>query len=201
MNVGANIGYYVCHACAHGVQSIAIEPVQRNLHYLMNNIRKNGYESLVQIYPVALSQECGVMEMWGGGTGASLVRGWANIPESYVNFVPVLTLDELTGDKLKGKRPLILVDIEGAELWMLKGASKVLKSRPRPVWIVEVNSREHQPKEIEVNPNILETFDIFYNEGYKAYFANSERSEVSRQLVVGMVNGDAKTSCHNFIFE
>jgi hypothetical protein len=34
VNVGANVGYYCCHALSMGKTVIAFEPIRRNLHYL-----------------------------------------------------------------------------------------------------------------------------------------------------------------------
>ncbi len=65
----------------------------------------------------------------GGGTGASLVKWWVAIPESYVTQVPILSLDSVLGDTLRGKKALILVDIEGAVLMVLQGANKTVMNR------------------------------------------------------------------------
>jgi len=43
VNVGANVGYYCCHALSMGKPVIAVEPIARNLHYLLTNIRNNGW--------------------------------------------------------------------------------------------------------------------------------------------------------------
>ena len=40
VNVGANVGYY-CHALSLGKLVIAVEPIARNLRYLMRNIIQN----------------------------------------------------------------------------------------------------------------------------------------------------------------
>ena len=38
VNVGANVGYYSCHSLSLGKPVVAIEPIARNFHYLLNNI-------------------------------------------------------------------------------------------------------------------------------------------------------------------
>ena len=43
VNVGANVGYYCCHALSLSKPVIAVEPISRNLHYLMRNIQENGW--------------------------------------------------------------------------------------------------------------------------------------------------------------
>jgi hypothetical protein len=69
VNVGANVGYYCLHAFCSGKSVLAVEPIQRNLHYLLRNIRENGMEKRAEIYPVALGAECGIADMFGGGGG------------------------------------------------------------------------------------------------------------------------------------
>src|ERR1700682_885357 len=76
INVGANIGYYCCHALSMGKSVIAFEPIARNLRYLCKNIKTNGWSG-AEVYPIALSNSVGVLEMYGGNTGASVVKGWA----------------------------------------------------------------------------------------------------------------------------
>lgn len=77
INVGANIGYYCCIALSQRKYVIAFEPINLNLRYLLRNIKANNWESLIEVYPMALSDKVGVIEIYGGGTGASLVEGWA----------------------------------------------------------------------------------------------------------------------------
>ena len=66
VNVGANVGYYCCHALSLGKPVIAIEPIARNLHYLMRNITENGWAQQTGIFPVALGAKTDILKMWGG---------------------------------------------------------------------------------------------------------------------------------------
>ena len=43
VNVGVNVGYYCCHALSLGKPVIAVEPIARNLHYLLKNICNHGW--------------------------------------------------------------------------------------------------------------------------------------------------------------
>lgn len=200
VNVGANIGYYCCHALSCGNSVIAIEPMERNMHYLLKNIHGNGWAGKAQVFPVAAGATTGVLEMWGSGTGASLVRGWAGIPESYVRLVPVLTLDRILGNALAGRKALILADIEGAELGMLEGALSTLDNNPRPVWLIEISATEHQPAGVSMNPNFVMTFDMFFSRGYSAYTADSEMRCVDMDDVLKIEAGDLTLATHNFLF-
>lgn len=200
VNVGANIGYYCCHALSMGKAVVAVEPVARNLHYLLKNIHNNGWALRAQIFPVALGPRADILELWGGGTGASLIRGWASIPNSYVTRVPVLSMDQVLGNMLYDKRALILVDIEGAEYMMLQGAMKTLVNPIRPIWMMEISTTEHQPAGIHINPNFAATFDVFLKHGYKAYIANERGDEVTPEIVREVTYGRRTLKAHNFLF-
>ena len=71
---------------------IAFEPIQRNLRYLCQNIRANGWSG-AEVYPIALSRRAEILEIYGSDTGASLVKGWAGTSESHVTLVPSSSMD------------------------------------------------------------------------------------------------------------
>ena len=200
VNIGANVGYYCCHALNIGKPVIAVEPNTRNLHYLMKNIKNNGWANLAEVFPVAMGNGANILSMWGGGTGASLVKGWAANPESYVTQVPILSLDRVIGDTLCGKKALILVDIEGAEYMMLQGAKQTLINEPRPNWLMEISSVEHQPAGTGMNPSFANTFNMFFAHGYRAFTADDAAMEITSETVQKVISGKQALGTHNFIF-
>ncbi len=201
INVGANIGYYCCLALSYGRKVIAFEPVNSNLQYLFRNIKANNWQNEIEVFPVALSDKIGLIDIYGEGTGASLVKGWANTPEDSATIVACTTLDSIIGDKYVGKQCLILVDIEGAEKFMLNGAAKLLIMHPKPIWIVEISITEHLADESKVNSNLVETFNIFYENGYDVWTADDEcRSVVKDEISLIAETGINTIKTHNFIF-
>lgn len=200
VNIGANVGYYCCHALSMGKPVIAVEPNTRNLHYLLKNIQNNGWANQAEVFPVAMGTGADILQMWGGGTGASLVKGWAGIPESYVTQVPILSLDRVLGDTLRGKKALILVDIEGAEFMMLQGSKQTLINEPRAIWLMEISSTEHQPAGASMNPHFAKTFELFFAQGYRAFTADEAAIEITPAIVQKVVAGTQRLGMHNFIF-
>ena len=136
----------------------------------------------------------------GGRTGASLIKGWASIPYGYVTQVPVLSLDRVLGDAIKGKRALILVDIEGAELMMLQGAAETLQNEPRPIWMMEVCTTEHQPVGTSMNPNFKKTFELFFDCGYRAFTADAVAKEIKKSDVDDVMANRKQLTTQNFLF-
>ena len=201
VNIGANIGYYCCIALARDKYVVAFEPMQQNLRYLLRNIKANNWESRIEVYPLALSDRVGVIEIYGGGTGASLVKGWAGTPEHHVTLVPRTTLDNALGTRFAGKQCLMLVDIEGAERLMLAGASIFIAMDPKPVWLVEVSISEHQPDGIKINPHLSSTFEVFWDSGYEAWTADSTCRLIQPDEIRQVVSSGTDTlHTHNFLF-
>lgn len=199
VNVGANVGYYCCHALSLGKAAIAFEPIERNLRYLYKNVKANDWDC-VEIFPLALSNHVGVLEIYGGNTGASVVKGWAGTHESYKTLVPCSTMNLVLNTRLRGRRALILVDVEGAEKWMLDGATILLDSEPKPIWIVEIASKELQPQGIKMNPNFKSTFQIFFERGYQAFDLEQKMKPIIFEDVEKVYRGEIEFNSNNFLF-
>lgn len=201
INIGANIGYYCCFALKAGRHVVAFEPVGSNLRYLYKNIKANHWEDRIEIFPMALTNRTGIIDIFGGGTGASLIKGWAGTPEYLVDTVPVSTLDNVLGCRFHGQRCFVLVDIEGAERMMLEGASKLLSASPKPIWMVEIVVTAHQPKGVTLNPDLEATFKWFWDHGYEAFTADKHMRLVSPSEVGNIVaTGQNTLESSNFLF-
>jgi FkbM family methyltransferase len=201
VNVGANIGYYCSIALSYGKSTIAFEPIELNLRYLYKNIKANHWQNDIEIFPIALGNKAGLIEIYGGGTGASLIQGWAGTPGQYVRLVPVSTLDNVLGTRFNGGRCFVLADIEGAERYMLEGAGRFLHLQPKPIWMLEISITEHQPKGTNLNPHLLSTFQVFWESGYEAWTADKHLRLVSLDEVKSICKGGRDTLLtHNFLF-
>ncbi len=199
INIGANIGYYCCHAKSLGKHVVAFEPIHRNMQLLCRNMRLNGWDD-VEILPIALSDQVGIVEMYGSDTGASMLKGWAGIPETQRTCVPTSTLDVILQNRLSGKKLLILVDVEGAEYLMLQGAANVINMRPRPIWVVEIALHENQPKSVGINPKFKDTFDLFFQAGYHVKTADENMRPITSVDIELALIGKKDLGVHNFIF-
>ena len=201
INVGANIGYYCCIALSNNKQTVAFEPIGTNLRYLYKNVKANDWGDNIEIFPMALSDRKGIIDIFGSNTGASIVKGWAGMQSKYSTSVPTSTLDNILGTRFNGKKCLVLVDIEGAEDLFLQGANQFLSRNPKPVWMVEISFFEHQPDGVSINPNIWSSFQRFWENGYEAWTADGDLQFVSKNLIRRIIYNKQNTlSTHNFLF-
>ena len=199
INIGANTGYYVCKALSRGVPVVAFEPNQMNVNILLKNIEANKFEADFQLFPVALSNQHGVLPMYGASTGASLIDGWAGQKNKYL--VPISKFDNTAKSLVDNKSCLVLIDIEGAELNCLKGAETLLTSSKNNVFVVEISVGEHQPKGININPNLVETFNFMFSHGYEAFTADKSLRKVEPIELSEVASSEVDTlGTYNFIF-
>jgi len=198
LDVGANIGLYSCLAASLGKQVVAVEPLASNLAMLYRNLEENSFHS-VEVFPLGLASEGGLRHMFGRGTGASFLRGWAGASERFSNIVPVTTLDTLVGHRFDGRNVLIKIDVEGFEYDLLRGAQRTLCLTPRPTWLIEICLGEHFPG--GANAKFRDTFELFWQMGYEAMIADSEQKAVNRCDVDRWVKkGSVDFGSHNYIF-
>lgn len=199
LNIGANVGYYCCMALQRGKQCIAVEPIYDNLQLLQKNLVANDWGQGVKVFPVAASDHDGISTIYGEGTGASMVEGWAGSFDA--RYVPTLKIDSMLAAGPSG-RMLVLMDIEGHELAALRGATQLVAQRsPKPVWIVEISIDEHWPQDSGMNPRLLETFEVFWSNGYRSFAANTSLREVCKAELNSIRETHANTlRTHNFLF-
>ena len=199
INIGANIGYYVCHAMKQGLAVIAFEPNYLNVKLLLNNVEANGWQDKLQLFPIALSDKVGILPIYGSGTGASLVEGWAN--QTSYTLAPVNRLDSIIGDKYSDKRVFIMVDVEGAEYHCLCGAMQMLTRGTKPIWMVEISIDEHHANGARINPYLEKIFQLFFQNDYKCYSVSQSPKLVEMSDVKKIAKTGINTlNTHNFIF-
>ncbi len=183
VNIGANYGYYVCLAQSMGVPAIAVEPVPDNVSLLRKNLELNGYGNGATVHANACGGETGQAEIFGVGTGASLVQGWARNPKSLSFKVDIRRIDDLIPAAALTQRSFFLIDVEGFELEVLKGAQGIFDAEQKPVFMIESGLSDHRASG-ELNKDFLAVFDIFSEQGYKIYRVEDLTTPVERDIIV-----------------
>ena len=158
----------------------------------------NSFEE-VEVFPLGLASKAGIERIYGSGTGASLVAGWAGASRSSYELVPVTTLDKILNGRFDGIPILIKMDVEGFELEVLRGADRILKLNPRPTWLVEICLSENCPP--GQNDKFHATFDLFSRYGYKATVADPSQRVVEAADIQRWINkGRTDFGSHNYLF-
>jgi FkbM family methyltransferase len=178
LDLGAHHGLYTLIASkrigAHGkVFSFEPSPRERKalrLHLILNLCRNVTVEGL------ALGDENAEVYLYvveGFQTGCNSLRPPAVISETSAVRVRVTRLDDWLNERKIYQVDFIKLDVEGAELAVLKGAAHLLESRPRPVILAEVQDIRTQPWAYRAK-DIIEHLE---NKGY-IWFGLSEGGSV-----------------------
>ena len=199
VDIGANIGFYVCLARSGGKHVVAVEPQPRNLGLMYANLSSNGWED-VEVFPLGLDAHPGIATLYGiSSTGASLIPGWAGALKHFRQPIPVSTLDILLGDRFSGKSLFVKIDVEGAEHTVLQGGGRTLDMDPKPTWMLEICFDEYYPG--GRNPHYWDTFDLFWRHGYEARTADRSNRIISHSDVEGYLSrGRCDSGVINYVF-
>ncbi|MCL4708222.1 FkbM family methyltransferase [bacterium] len=138
VDVGANIGYLtllMAKIVGPAGKVYAVEPGRDNLEWLHKNIQLNGARN-VKVLPVAAGAERQSRNFYlrKAGTLHSLHENDQAVVETLQ--VQVAPLDELVQEK---PIDFVKIDVEGGEIEVLKGMSKILQFNPALRLIVEWN--------------------------------------------------------------
>lgn len=149
IDVGANMGLHSFAMQYYGAQMvISIEPDLETFAYLTENIElNNAKEKIIPLRLAAYSKKC-ALEFFkaesGSGLGSLVIKP-ENTTEVYK--VPCDSLDHIVireGIDIKDIQ-FIKIDVEGAELEVLKGARKILETA-KPTIMFEANNQEARIK-------------------------------------------------------
>lgn len=160
LDVGANIGAYTLFAASltgPNGNIDAIEAVPILATGLRANIELNGLEGRVTIYEVAASDHSGEIRFRVDRDVTSRMAVDTD-PDHTVKVVPCSPLDDLVPP---GAIALAKIDVEGAEVSVLRGMSKRLRASDPPVLLLEVlpNQLKRQGQTVEAVMNILDDND------------------------------------------
>jgi FkbM family methyltransferase len=140
-DIGANYGYYTLLAAPTAGHVYSFEPVSTTLRQLRENVSRNGLDDRVTVFPVGLSDHDGTIEInvYNSSGNNSLFRVTSS--DSSVHIVRTEPIELAALDALVDREGLRLptvvkMDIEGAELFALRGAASTL-ARSTPAIVME----------------------------------------------------------------
>lgn len=140
LDIGANIGLASIPYCTeHGCELVAVEASKQNAAHLLRNAAMNNVRMITHVVALTSSEYAGQylsLFLKSGNLGAnSLFASWApSIGKSKVEKVPSTTLDALINENdLIDRIKIIKIDVEGAELQVLRGGMNFLAKNKAPI--------------------------------------------------------------------
>lgn len=149
LDVGANIGEIALHAARRvtpGGVVHAFEPAPHVLERLRENVKRNGLEGTVRIWPVALSETTGKAQ-FSFAEPATCNQGMGSLVNRHNSVVgqeievETWSLDDFLREKQVGRVDIMKVDIQGAEWLLLKGGQCFFTERG-PDLLIEVSDED-----------------------------------------------------------
>jgi FkbM family methyltransferase len=128
-DIGANVGFYSLLAakCVGSTGRVfAFEPLPENLSYLRRHVALNGLANAT-VCPVAVSDVAGVLHFTPGKN-----RSTGHLDVAGDLEVKALSLDDFVIVEKNPHPQIIKIDVEGAEVRVLRGAQRVLETH-RPL--------------------------------------------------------------------
>ncbi|MGE4075101.1 MAG: FkbM family methyltransferase [Reyranella sp.] len=142
LDVGANYGTHSLLFNSAGIQTISFEPNERCLEYFRLACSLNGFDPKWEA--VALGNRQGTADLvfperktWHGSVVTEVIEALERNEKTTVRQVPLRKLDDYL-DAVAGRRVLMKVDVEGAEVAVLEGAARLLQE-VRPMIVFESN--------------------------------------------------------------
>jgi FkbM family methyltransferase len=183
-DIGANFGWYsTMFAQKLGTASkvYAFEPVPPTFGRLNEHIKLNHLENLIIPNRIALSDRVGQakMHLFKGRSHALASLDPQGESDYEIFEAPLVTLDIFLEENQLTHIDFAKIDVEGNELMVLKGASKILSSSNAPILMVEINNDTFA----SFNYNAEQIWNCLKMFGYDTFY--------------GMLNGNALAPIKN----
>lgn len=167
-DVGANVGYFSLLAAAivgNQGRVFSFEPVSRTREMLMRNVKLNGFNN-VELLPFALADHNGSREIFyypGQDCGSNSFGRYST--DAGKETVECITWDRFMEERGVGNVDIAKIDVEGAELKVLRGAMHVLSQRSAPDLLIEIN-----PERLAANGDTpKKVIDLLTDLGYRVF--------------------------------
>jgi FkbM family methyltransferase len=180
-DVGANVGLYSLAAANKVVDGrvFSFEPCQWTYQRLLRNVQLNGLQNVSAIR-TALGECSGqaVLQINAPGKDGLNTLGRPRHPDSEITgqeTVPIATLDEFMAQSNISKVDVMKVDVEGAELFLFRGARNLLEQPVSPLILYESDAM--LTAGFSYHP--VETMWLLERYGYSFFVIDSRTGQIS----------------------
>lgn len=174
LDIGANVGVYTLLAASkiRAGYIYSFEALAKNYARLQENIRLNQFTQ-VKTYEIAVSNQTGTIAL-NLAEGDSMPFITSTLTTNTIT-VATDTLDNLLQNQPITNLTLAKIDIEGAELLALEGATSLLKQQSPRVWILEINETVHH-----FGHQKQDIVNFLHSYGYQLYSYSADTNQISR---------------------
>lgn len=163
IDVGANIGVYPLSLFKEAKYIYAFEPEKENFTKLVHNLEINSITNILALRKAIFSSNRRGVKLHISNDD----KGWHSLLINYsggMQKVDTITLDYFIFKKRINNIGLIKIDVEGAELEVLKGSPKTLKKIHPPI-LVEFN----RPRSELSGHNLIDIYNLIMKNDYLAF--------------------------------
>lgn len=181
IDIGANIGLFsviAARAVGPAGRVLAFEPADRPFQRLKENIQLNGFRN-VECYPLAVSDSTDTSTLkvpadgydaWSSLASPGLRQGVSE------RLVSCTTIDNVVSSVGTNHKPnLVKIDVEGWEIHVLKGGSRLLSLPNAPVLLVEFTEQNA----VAAGTTCKRLYRIIEDYGYQLYTYDAKRNTLS----------------------
>lgn len=156
LDIGANIGYFTLILAKQAREVHAFEPEPRNFQILQKNVELNGISN-AKLYNAAVTEKGGTSTLHLCNTN----RGMHRIYQSHWCNEGTIDVQTIRIDDMIDHVDLVKIDVEGAELGVLKGMKNLLEKKKTTV-LMEF----HPPSIMEYGAKPRDVYDFMKSLGY-----------------------------------
>jgi FkbM family methyltransferase len=192
LDVGAHTGGHTVAFATRAERVVAFEPVPANVELLRLTLAVNELEANVSVEPLALGDRTGRASLHAYAPSGAAARfpGASGMLHSLVAAgdyagrgieVALTTLDDWSAANGVSSVGFIKIDVEGAELMILRGGRALLGRSPRVKLVVEVHPAELRAAGARVG----DVLDLLRAEGFGLYQALAGRGGLELHTLEG----------------
>jgi FkbM family methyltransferase len=165
IDVGANVGFFSLRFAewvGDRGKVISIEPEHRNHGTLLKTLKQKGLMSRIQVVKAVAANRAGDMFLELNPLHPAdhkLSRDDSGLP------VAAVTLDDLVPEPTHSRPALVKIDVQGAEMLVLEGATRIL-SEANPALFIEL----HEEGLNRFGTSVSAILDHLQKHGYETYW-------------------------------
>ncbi len=177
-DVGGNIGYFTLNFAKQAGPTgkvFVFEPIRRNALMIQLGAEINSFGGSVQVIRAAVSNKVGNVSLTipsVDGAYAYIKQDEGDAVNEVNEMADCITLDGFVAERELSGADIVKIDVEGAELLVLEGATTLFSSgthQPRVVMIELVDEFLNR-----YDASITKIMDLMSQYGYKPYYAISK---------------------------